>query len=130
MPWTPSATLLALSAMQIGAGMALPDDLLGVKIIYVGAGFVGAIVSFGFARYPNILERVVALLSGAALGYIMVPLISRYCELNSDEGIGIAFLLGLIAMPLLGGAHGLAKAWRDDPERIIRLIFRARDKGK
>ncbi|MEM9058923.1 MAG: hypothetical protein AAGD13_00550 [Pseudomonadota bacterium] len=122
MPWSPTVSMHYVAAAQIGVAASLPIEMLEEKLAYMACGFVGAVISLGFAKYPNVWHRLIALIAGAASGILLAPLVRSYLALSSDEAYAMAMALGLVSMPLLGGAHALAMRWRKDPLQVIETL--------
>ncbi len=115
------------ASLTFGVAVGLTDDVLAVRAGMAVAGFCGGLISLGFKQYPNAFQTAIAVFAGVVGGIFIAPILMKLLELGPTEGFGIALGLGLVAMPLFGGAHRLAELWRSNPVEILNVL---RGRGK
>lgn len=124
MTWAPTSTTLAVSAAWLGLSAALPPEHVAERLGYALAGFLGGLISLGFAYQPNVWQRFVAIVAGLAAGLFVAPPLAEMLGGTLDEGLAGALLIGLLAMPIFGGAHRLAEMWNTNPAGMLGFLVR------
>lgn len=101
-----------------------PAHILGVKVIWLVAGFAGGVVSLRYIEGLTTPQMFSAVLSGVACSAYLSPLVfelARRQEIILSERIegGIAFLIGLTAINIVPGILKLSAMFKTNPGRFL-----------
>lgn len=101
-------------------------DELGFKVSSLVAGLVGGVLALSMMPQLTFRKAVAAVLGGGACAAYATPVVAEFLALTSRHiENGLAFVLGVIGMNLLGGLFKLSERWRDkptlDPDKIKKL---------
>lgn len=81
------------------------EKLIGVKLLVLVAGFFGAVLSLSFNRKLSIVGAFLSVIAGVSCAAFLTPLISYFWVLPVQIENGIAFLLGLVGLLLMGKVY-------------------------
>ncbi len=101
-------------------------DELGLKVSSLVAGLIGGVLALSMMPQLTFRKAVAAVLGGGACAAYATPVVAELLNLTSRHvENGLAFVLGVIGMNLLGGLFKLSEQWRNkptlDPEKIKKL---------
>lgn len=100
-------------------------DAVGVTLAAAIASLFGAFAGLAFAKDVTPRQAVVIVLAGVGTGSFGSAGIIAYWQLSPGIAGAAAFVLAVLAMPLLGMAFGVVSRWRG---RADNLADRAADK--
>lgn len=100
-------------------------DAVGVTLAAALASLFGAVAGLAFAKNITARQAVVVVLTGIGTGSFGSAGLISYWQLAPGVAGGLAFLLAVVAMPLLGLAFGIVSRWRGQSDN---LADRAADK--
>lgn len=99
-------------------------DESGLKIGIGLAGFWGAVASLSFVPQLKPWQAAGVVLVGTVTAIYLTPVLIPHLPRWLGEGAayerGVAFLLGVTAMSLLGGVVKLGKIFSDDPLKLLK----------
>ncbi len=101
-------------------------DAVGVTLAAALASVFGAIAGLAFAKDVTPKQAVVIVLTGIGTGSFGSAGLVAYWQLSPAVAGGLAFILAVVAMPLLGLAFGIVSRWRGNADN---LADRAADKA-
>jgi hypothetical protein len=108
-----------------------PQDLwneIGIRVGSVVAGLVGGVLSLSMLPRLTFRKAVTAVLGGGACAAYGTPLAVEYLGIASRNlENGLAFVLGVVGMNLLGGAMKLSDRWRKEPSLDLDALRKPRD---
>lgn len=101
-------------------------DELGLRVSSLVAGLVGGVLALSMMPQLTFRKAVAAVLGGGACAAYATPVVAELIDLSSRHvENGLAFVLGVVGMNVLGGIFKLSEKWRDkptlDPDRIKNL---------
>lgn len=96
------------------------DNLFGVKLATIVAGFVGAVVSLSAIPPLSKGAAFLAVITGMATAVYLTPVVAHYLSMTSEMQNAAAFFLGLTAMHIIPGLLAVGQRFRDDPFSILR----------
>lgn len=102
-----------------------PAHILGVKVIWLVAGFAGGVVSLRYIEGLSTPQMFAAVLSGVACSAYLSPIVfelARRQDIILSERIegSIAFLIGLTAINIVPGILKLSAAFKSNPSRFFK----------
>lgn len=100
-------------------------DTVGVTLAAALASLFGAIAGLAFAKGVTPVQAIVIVLTGVGTGSFGSAGLVSYWQLSPGIAGGLAFILAVVAMPLLGLAFGVVTRWRGKADT---LADRAADK--
>jgi len=101
-------------------------DTVGVTLAAAFASLFGAVAGLAFAKDVTPRQAIVIVLAGVGTGSFGSAGIVAYWNLSPPTAGAIAFILGVLAMPILGLAFGVVSRWRSKSDS---LADRIADKG-
>lgn len=91
-------------------------DEMGIKVGTVVAGLVGGVLSLSMMPRLTFRKAVTAVIGGGACAAYGTPLVVEYLGLSSRNlENGLAFVLGVVGMHILGGIFTMSDRWRRNP---------------
>jgi hypothetical protein len=101
-------------------------DELGLKVSTLVAGLVGGVLALSMMPQLTWRKAMTAVVGGGACAAYATPIAAEMLGLASRHlENGLAFVLGVIGMNILGGIFRLSERWRDrptlDPDKIRKL---------
>lgn len=96
----------------MGTGMELP----GLKLAYMIAGFAGGVVSLRYIKDLNWWQGLLSVATGALVANYMTPILQFYLKMPESLEFGCAFIVGFIALNLMGGIFRRSEQFRDNPK--------------
>jgi hypothetical protein len=101
-------------------------DELGLKVSTLVAGLIGGVLALSMMPQLTWRKAMTAVIGGGACAAYATPIAAEILGLTSRHlENGLAFILGVIGMNILGGIFRLSERWRDrptlDPEKIKKL---------
>ena len=101
-------------------------DELGVKVSSLVAGLVGGVMALSMMPQLTFRKALAAVIGGGACAAYAPPIIVELISLdNRNLENGLAFVLGVVGMNILGGLFKISEKWRDkptlDPDKIKRM---------
>ena len=102
------------------------SDELGLRVSTLVAGLVGGVLALSMMPQLTWRRAMTAVIGGGACAAYGTPIVAEATGLASRHmENGLAFVLGVIGMNILGGVFKLSERWRDrptlDPDKIKRL---------
>jgi hypothetical protein len=102
------------------------SDELGLKVSSLVAGLIGGVMTMSMMPQLTWRRALTAVFGGGACAAYATPIAAELLGLASRHmENGLAFVLGVIGMNLLGGVFKLSERWRDrptlDPDKIRKL---------
>jgi hypothetical protein len=101
-------------------------ELFGLKLSMVVAALIGAVASLAFAKSLSTAQALTIVFCGLGFGTFGSGALVGYLQWHPTVAGGIAFVLSVLAMPILGLAFGFVSRLRD---RSAHLADRAADKA-
>lgn len=104
----------------------ISTEELGVKTSTFVAGLVGGVLALSMMPKLTFRKSVTAVIGGGACAVYATPIVADVVSMT-DRSLenGLAFVLGVCGMNVLGGLFKLSERWRDkptlDPEKIKRM---------
>lgn len=101
-------------------------DALGLKVSTLVAGLVGGVLALSMMPQLTWRKAMTAVVGGGACAAYATPIAAEVLGLGSRHlENGLAFVLGVIGMNILGGVFTLSEQWRKrptlDPDKIKKL---------
>lgn len=101
-------------------------DALGLKVSTLVAGIVGGVLALSMMPQLTWRKAIAAVVGGGACAAYVTPIAAEFLNLTSRHmENGLAFVLGVIGMNVLGGVFKLSEQWREkptlDPDKIKKL---------
>lgn len=91
-------------------------DEMGIRVGTVIAGLVGGILSLSMMPRLTFRKAMTAVLGGGACAAYGTPLVVEYLGVASRNlENGLAFVLGVVGMHILGGIFTMSDRWRRNP---------------
>jgi hypothetical protein len=100
--------------------------VVGVTLAAALASLFGAMAGLAFAKGVTPRQAIVIVLAGVGTGSFGSAGIVAYWQLSPATAGAVAFILAVLAMPLLGLAFGIVSRWRGKADN---LADRIADKG-
>jgi Kef-type K+ transport system membrane component KefB len=102
------------------------SDELGLKVSSLVAGLVGGVLALSMMPHLTWRRAMAAVVGGGACAAYATPIAAEVLGLASRHmENGLAFILGVIGMNILGGIFRLSEKWRDrptlDPDKIRKI---------
>jgi len=91
------------------------------------AGLFGAIVSIYFLKNLTHKTALLALAVGGLCAVYLTPLVLQYITLPKEAENGVAFLIGVFGMNIVGGIFTVTEMFRDKPIEIFKKVKDARE---
>ena len=114
------------SGLEGRRALTVWTDELGVKVSSLVAGLIGGVMAMSMMPQLTFRKALTAVLGGGACAAYATPIVAELLNLDSRHlENGLAFVLGVIGMNILGGIFKLSERWRDrptlDPDKIKKL---------
>lgn len=93
-------------------------DAVGVTLAAALASLFGAVAGLAFAKGVTPGQAVVIVLTGVGTGSFGSAGLISYWQLSPGVAAGLAFILAVVAMPLLGLAFAVVTRWRGKADNI------------
>lgn len=93
-------------------------DAVGVTLAAALASVFGAVAGLAFAKGVTPRQAIVIVLTGIGTGSFGSAGLISYWQLSPGVAGGLAFILAVVAMPLLGLAFGVVTRWRGQSDNI------------
>lgn len=91
-------------------------DELGFKVSTLVAGLVGGVLALSMMPQLTWRKAMTAVIGGGACAAYATPIAAEFLGLASRHmENGLAFVLGVVGMNVLGGIFKLSERWRDKP---------------
>lgn len=98
-------------------------DVMGIQVGTVVAGLIGGILSLSMMPKLTFRKAMTAVLGGGACAAYGTPLVVEYLGVASRNlENGLAFVLGVVGMHILGGLFTLSDRWRRNPSIDLEAV--------
>lgn len=111
----------------------MQDELLkylDVDIALIAAGFFGGIATLYSTTKVTVKVFLTAVSGGALLAGFLTPFASEILNLSGGIESGVAFLIGVFGMNIIGGMFGLSQKFRKDPIDTVSAIKKVAEKSE
>ncbi len=101
-------------------------DLLkdfGLHIGYLLAGTLAGIIRVFYTGEKNWLKGTAMVLAGAITTSYITPAVVEKLSLSQHASYGVAFIVGLLAMYIVGGLISMGKAFAASPTESIKNLL-------
>lgn len=102
------------------------ETFAGVKVASVIAGLIGGVVSLAYVPGLTPGKAFLAVVAGASSAGYLTPIVVNYLGLSAEQGHGVAFLLGLMALNVLAGFFRIGERFREKPGEILENLRRGK----
>ncbi len=104
----------------------ISTEELGLRVSSLVAGLVGGVLALSMMPKLTFRKSVTAVIGGGACAGYATPIVADVLSLASrNVENGLAFVLGVVGMNILGGLFKLSERWRErptlDPDKIKRI---------
>jgi len=86
------------------------------------AGLLGALVSLYFLKNLSGIKALIAVLVGTVCATYLTPLFLQFTTVADKAENGVAFLLGVFSMNLVGGIFKVSEKFRDKPIETFKKL--------
>lgn len=95
---------------------------LGFKLPSLAAGFFGGIVSLTYEKSVTFSRALLMIVTGAVCAGYLPPILNKWLNFGDSLENGLAFIVGLLSMKLVGGLMKLGERFEKNPLKTIKNL--------